>query len=523
MLRLRAKEHFMPLFRPMSKIFRSFLLALVAFVQILLFLNNSDAQDISVTIRIEPQATSVVSISGKNRIRQKTLSFLLSFASMSKLADRLSEVRLFEENGKAVDFKKFVPGEYVANAEFSSWSYKIDLTPSKEEGSLSRVSWLTGGNGILMLDDVLPRFGNNKKTRSAKVSFEEPQTPRDSDWRIITSDKWVKGDSFLVEDIERSVFYVGLDWTVLSMLNPRAGGEPPPIPSSIIDMYFSGDLHVDRNKALDTAWEIYENYRKGMGDTLLPATIAVIKIPGKPAANTWEAETRGRNITILTSDTTFESQTLQQLHEQLRHEIFHLWFPNGINLSGNYDWFYEGFALYQSLKTGVALNRIRFDDYLDTLSRAYDVDRRLASKLSLIDVSKNRWSGDNNTKIYARGMLVAFLCDLALLEKSKGKRSVEDLLRKLYEKHRPPAAEADANTAVLSLLRSNSELVPIIDRNINGADSIEWNDLLKAAGLETASSDQTTKLQVTAKPSGKQKKLLDKLGYNNWRKLASKQ
>jgi predicted metalloprotease with PDZ domain len=236
----------------------------------------------------------------------------------------------------------------------------------------------------------------------------------------------------------------------------------------------------------------------------------------------WEADTRGSYITILTSDTTFKSQSLQQLHEQLRHEMFHLWIPNGVNLSGNYDWFYEGFALYQSLKTGVALNRIRFDDYLDTLSRAYEVDKRLEQKLSLIELSKNRWAGDNNTRIYARGMLVAFLCDLALLEKSKGKRSVTDLLRKLYEDHRPPASEVDGNAVVLELLRSHAELKRIIDRNITGSESIDWNNLIADAGLQAETVSQTTQLKVMAKPSGRQKDLLDRLGYNYWRKLLRK-
>ena len=287
-------------------------------------------------------------------------------------------------------------------------------------------------------------------------------------------------------------------------------------------MVFVGKFQFTMDEALGTAESIYGKYRDQLGVQESRAMIAVVKFPDQIHRDAWEADTSGKNITIVTSDASFKSQALQQLHEQMRHEIFHLWIPNGVNLSGNYDWFYEGAALYQSLKTGVALNRIRFDDYLDTLSRAYDVDRGLPTNLSLIDVSKNRWSGDNNTKIYARGMLVAFLCDLALLEKSKGKRSVEDLLRKLYEQHRPPAVEMDANTAILSLLRSNSELMPIIDRNITGAESIEWNELLKAAGLEVASSGPTTKLQVIAKPTGAQKNLLDKLGYNNWRKLVSK-
>jgi len=119
-------------------------------------------------------------------------------------------------------------------------------------------------------------------------------------------------------------------------------------------------------------------------------------------------------------------------------------------------------------------------------------------------------------------MLVAFLCDLALLEKSKGKQSVTDILRKLYEKHRPPSAETDGNAAVLALLRSYTELTPIIDRNITGTESVDWNGFIKAAGLDVDLNAHTTNLKVTAKPTGRQKDLLDKLGYNNWRKLSSK-
>ena len=39
--------------------------------------------------------------------------------------------------------------------------------------------------------------------------------------------------------------------------------------------------------------------------------------------------------------------------------------------------------------------------------------------------------------------------------------------------------------------------------------------------LKAGTKDQLTKLVVTAKPTGRQKDLLDRLGYNNWRKLSS--
>jgi predicted metalloprotease with PDZ domain len=222
---------------------------------------------------------------------------------------------------------------------------------------------------------------------------------------------------------------------------------------------------------------------------------------------------------IASTDMPFKSQSIQRLHEQLRHEVFHFWIPNGVNLTGNYDWFYEGFALYQSLKLGVSVNRLRFEDYLDTLSRAYDIDAHSTRK-SLVELSRERWMTDNNTRIYARGILVAFLCDLALLDASDGKRSTDNLVREIYSRHRPPAAAQDANTAILGALRANKELSPIVDRYITGTNAIEWQEYLKAIGVEPVMVHGATRLTVTQKPSGRQKKLLDKLGYNNWRKLS---
>jgi predicted metalloprotease with PDZ domain len=122
--------------------------------------------------------------------------------------------------------------------------------------------------------------------------------------------------------------------------------------------------------------------------------------------------------------------------------------------------------------------------------------------------------------VYARGMLVGFLCDLAMLQRSKGKRSIEDLLRELFEKHRKPAAPADGNTAVLALLKSNPSLVPIVEKYIAGPDKLEWASELAIAGIEDIDPGPLTTLRVKEKLGGRERDLLDKLGYNNWRKLS---
>ena len=398
-------------------------------------------------------------------------------------------------------------GEYLSDSDFDRWEYKVDLSPPKNRDAAAHVSWFADGKGILMLADLLPQFGSSAKKLSARISLKE-HGRLDHGSLIHTSEK-AGENGFEISNIEDAVFYVGYGWEGgHSLTDPFSG-----------TLLTSGSWSFNNAEALGIASEIHQNYSKLFGANVLgPPFIAIAKFPGSVDFGHWQAETRGRNITIISSDMPFRYQSLQRLHEQLRHELFHLWIPNGVNLTGNYDWFYEGFALYESLKLAVMLNRIRFDDFLDTLSRAHTIDSAQSQRTSLIQASNNRFSG-SNTQVYARGMLVAFLCDLAMLEQSGRKRSVEHVLRELVAKHRKPAEPVDGNTAVLALLRSNPSVVVVVDKYVTGSEKLDWTTPLAAAGIQDVDAGPLTNLRVKEKLNGKQKALLDKLGYNNWRKL----
>lgn len=485
----------------MSKNFPSILSILAAFLLTLQFFTDASGQNVEATIKIDSNQGSVVHISGNTRSKNRNLSFLRSLAGVDNLGERVSNVSLFDDSGKAVAYKTYIAGEYVAEADFASWSYKINLTPPKSRTAAAHVSWMTARSGLLMLDDILPQFA----AKDAKVVIELPPQ-----WRAVSQNREWPKTPYETSDFSKSVIFVGPDLVELAIAVP---GKPT--------LVFDGEWNFKYGEAGDAAKEIYLEYsRLFKTNPNEEPFVAFLKFPENVSIGNWEADTRGSTVTILSSDMPFKSQSLQRLHEQLRHEIFHLWLPNGVNLSGQYDWFYEGFALYRSLKLAVAVNRIRFEDFLDTLSRVYDIDRLSAQKVSLLEASKNRWAGAN-TRVYARGMLVAFLCDIAMLDASKGKRSTDDLLREIYVKHRPPAAATDANTAILTLIRSRDELVPISERYVSGSEPMDWAALLQKAGIEATTRDQLTRLSVVAKPSGRQKDLLDKLGYNSWRKLVN--
>ena len=493
----------------MSKLFRlfSFLLCLALWGIL------ASGQDIEATIEIDFE-TPVVKIQGRhankaNNSNRRNLAFLRS-VSGEGLASRITELSLWDSADKPVTFRKLMDGEYLSDADFARWTYTIDLTPPKNRNAAAHVSWFAQDTGILMLADLLPQFGSATYKPSARITFRVPHS-FDLTPSPIHSAEVERDGVFEVAEIDNAVFYVG-NWDNNFLL------DKPTFPGTVLT---SGKWNFDANDIQPMAREIHDYYLRLLGPSISGRPlIAIARFPVQSRPGEWQAETRGRNVIIISSDMPFKTQSLQRLHEQLRHEIFHLWIPNGVNLTGNYDWFYEGFALYESLKLAVRLNRIRFEDFLDTLSRAHTIDSaQTVQRTSLIQMSSNRFSGAN-TQIYARGMLVAFLCDLALLEQSKGKRSVEDVLRELFIKHRKPAAPVDGNTSVIAMLKSNPNLIPIVEKYIEGAETLEWSSQLNGAGIEDGDAGLLTNLRVKEKLNGRQKALLDKLGYNNWRKLS---
>jgi hypothetical protein len=479
----------------MSKPARTLYAVLIAVVLCLQILTNVRGQVFDA--KIEIGAASQAAVGGifvrTDELKSpRNFSFEGPVTGMDNPGARITNLRLLDSTGQKINFQKLIDGEYLADRDVVVWHYEVNLATLKERSAAAHVSWISGDRGLLMAADLLP-----VNARYGKLQFDLP-----AGWEV-------HGPNSDRGNVRDDVFAIGRGWDRTSPPDSRA------------TLLINGKWHFTPAEAAKMAEEIYLSHRNLFRDDVANSRVIITSFPSSTPPGNWEAETRGNTIIIISSDMPFKSQSLQRLHEQLRHEMFHLWIPNGVNLTGNYDWFYEGFALYRSLKLAIGSNRIRFEDLLDTLSRAHTIDSAGSQRVSLIQASAARFAGAN-TQVYARGMLVAFLCDLALLRRSNGKRSVETILRDLYAAHRKPAAPADGNTVVLALLRSNPDLVPIVDKYITGVETIEWTSELAAAGIKDEDAGPVTTLRVLEKPGGRQKALLDKLGYNNWRRLSPK-
>ena len=477
----------------MSKHFPVILLALPLILQTI---NSCYGQSIDASLQVVSLSPPLARITGKYAGPPdgkvfRNFAMLREYAGFTGLADRVTDIRLEDVSGNSVAYREYISGEYATDRDYVTWSYKFDLTPHRLPAAAAHTSWIGEQNGLLFLDDLLPQVLS--KDRSARVKLILP-----NGWK--TADGLTEISS---ADLGTSVIFISKNLRNLS--------RGPQIHISI-----NGSWKFTDEQVLLFTEQLIQEYRKIFGgEPTKKANVFILPFPQNVSFGTWEADTRGNTVTIVSSDMAFDTHSVQRLHEQLRHELFHLWVPNGVALTGRYDWCYEGFALYQSLKTGLALNRLRFDDFLDTLGRAMTIDAMLPSGRSLIESSASR-VGAADTTIYAGGMLAAFLTDVELLKRSGGGEDVSAVLRTIYQKYRNGKQSVDGNIAVLETINSDA-----VTKYVRAGENVDWARELTPMGILVSKENNVTVLKTAPRASSKQKKMLDKLGYNNWRKLSA--
>lgn len=311
----------------------------------------------------------------------------------------------------------------------------------------------------------------------------------------------------MVPDRSGSVFFIGANPRTFNLFSE----------GSRISFSIQGEWQFSDSEAASMIGEIVSHYKNLFGSVPF-AEIAVILIrtPDDAAVDRWSAETRLNSVVIASSPSRYKNLGAQRLHEQLRHELLHLWIPNSLKLTGDYSWFYEGFILYEALKTGVRLQRIRFSDVLNSIAEAYGntsggPGRKKELHKPLIGEASRDW-GNNAGALYSKGMLVAFLCDAAMMERSGGGRQSEEILREVYR-----AGAGNGTEVVLGILARYKELLPIVRDLIKGTQAPEWATALEAAGLTASADGFRWKLDVKKKLSRRQKAILKRLGYNDSR------
>jgi hypothetical protein len=489
---------------------------IVAMTTLFTFAANARAQQTVPTTeaRITVVSTSPprVRVEGARGAATRVWSFRNSYAGVMNLGERIESLALSDSEGRSVLVRGLAPGEYEAERDAIRFSYEIKLDPPTLNTDAAHVSWLTEQRGALMLGDLLPL-----PLARAHISFK-----LQDGWGIVSSEKnsstsngatktgaRLNEPSGIIEDFadaESAIIFAARDARVRDV---RADGMDVRV--AIAGEWAFTDQEID-----EMIVSIIREHAKTFGG--VPGDLALVVVSPPPHAASpaeWSAETRGATVFCLAGRAPSRVSAVARLTTPLAHELFHLWIPNALALTGEYAWFYEGFTNYQALRASQRLNFLNFDDYLAALARAYDSYElmRETDTLSLVEASARRWSG-TNALVYHKGMLAAAIYDLNLRSVTRGKRSLDDVYRELFRRARTVGDSRDGNTLVLDTLKSVAGGRDFAARLVVVPHKIDLGSELSTFGLTVETFGASHQVIVANSLSGWQRDLLRQVGYN---------
>ncbi len=452
------------------------------------------AQTLKVRLAIASTAPARIKMTVEFPAPADVLSFPNAYGAVLGLAERIENVEARGASGQVVAVRKLAPGEFQISEKFHQTSYELNLSEPIPPAQGAHVSGLNRERGLLMLADLLPRSIKGSGAFSAVlIQLELP-----AGWSAASNAEKRTSLTYFTEEPDKTVFLIG----------PQLQEKSEHIGARNFSVVLSGNWPIADKDVLKIAGKIAQEYSKLTGFELKRnAVLMLVPFPDDAPPTRWTAETRGNAVVLLLGSRGKAKQVKSRLGLVLAHEVFHLWVPNSLNLEGDYDWFFEGFTVYQALRMDLRLRLISFNDYLDTIARVYDsyLSSPDRDNLSLINASERRWTTSSSV-VYDKAMLVAFLYDLQLRAGSACKTSSDDLYVQLFQ--RVTTRQADANETIIGILNEQVGQQSFARQYIEGVGIINLESVLSPYGITVTRTSSGTKLS-TDHADKEQKKLLN--------------
>ncbi len=460
---------------------------LVAFI-FGVFILTANAQPTTAEVRVSLNTNSQILIEINLASQQNSWSFRNAFAGAVGLGERIKEFQGYRA-GKTISVNKLATGEFRSVEKADRITYVLE-TPLQRPADLAHISWLTQESGLFMLGDLLP-----ESIGAISIGFGLPEG-----WVVESSLDYDKKGVYYSEHPEECVFFVG----------QRLRNVSKSVQGMDLRISIQGSWPFDDEKVLKSAAKLMEFYSNLTNFKLRKRTAVFIVPMPAGVSSQWKAETRGSTVVLLLNPQAGFRNWSAQLGVIFTHEILHLWVPNSLNLTGDYDWFFEGFTLYVALQAALKLKLIDFKEYLNTLGRVYDSYLSYSENATLIEASERRWT-TLTPVVYDKGMLVAFLYDLTIRLKSDGKSSLEDVYHLLFARN--PAEPGEGNDVIIKLLGASPATKDFSTAYIESRSKVDLQQAVVQFGLDVNSSGATTKVSVRNQLTPNQQNLLRSLGY----------
>lgn len=216
-----------------------------------------------------------------------------------------------------------------------------------------------------------------------------------------------------------------------------------------------------------------------------------------------------RSCSLLASPFTFHPRKkYEEFLELVSHEFFHLWNVKRIHPEalGPFDyqreaytrslWVMEGLTSYYDrlflVRAGLQQPKRYLEKLGEELGKIAGTPGRLRQSLeeSSFDAWIKLYRPDENSQnstisYYLKGGVVCLLLDVAIRERSGGRRSLDDVVRLLWERHgRTGVGFADASVQALFEEGAGVPLGDLFDAYVRGREELDAGAILRAVGLE---------------------------------------
>lgn len=197
------------------------------------------------------------------------------------------------------------------------------------------------------------------------------------------------------------------------------------------------------------------------------------------------------------------------------HEFFHTWnvrrlrprplveydYENEVYLRSL--WIAEGVTSYYDDLQLARAGLISQDEYLKAVSRQIETLQTTPGRniQSLADSSHDTWiklyrpnenSSNAQVSYYNKGAVAAFLLDTEIRSATDGKKSLDDVMRILYERHAGDVGYTPAEFRSIVSEVADTDLTEWFDRYIDGLDEFDYSKTLDWYGLQFESTKKST-------------------------------
>jgi len=192
-----------------------------------------------------------------------------------------------------------------------------------------------------------------------------------------------------------------------------------------------------------------------------------------------------------------EGAFAKEIKSTAAHEFYHVITPLNIHseLVGNFNfekptmsqhiWLYEGVTEWASDILQLRDYLISLDDYLADMKTKLIFNDNYDQTISLVALSLHSTERqDQYGNIYQKGAVVACLLDIRLLELSKGKKGLREVLNQLYKDYGTNKVFSEKDFFDEFVNRTNPEIADFINRYIKGTEKLPVADYFGKLGIE---------------------------------------